>query len=511
MRRIALAASLLILAFASFDAGGITATAQSSPFTFKAWTSPAPNRHTAAGGVAHTAYVTWAGRAMDSIENGKGNIGDPSADAAAFQIVHGIVPRLFAISSNTSWRTLLNPTGAFADQYGNAMHFPFHVKGNGTVRFKYEDISWCVLTPEAPNTVCNNMRLTRPHSSGAWDRVDCTYGWGYDWGADRQKGGGDDVKVCGGTQTERGNFDQTLVDELYFVGMPFAHAADHRYQNSAFPEYADYTLQEVFDDFCKRHNNNSLRKEYGMELSIVASDNNTYKFLVKRPNPEFGQKLQPGKCIPYPPEPQKRSKKAASPPATPKPQVYACEELQKQGYIISAAHGLRSGVQCQAVSAAGIGIAWVLEAGVLAAVDIWGYADQTVKVCFPSSLGQGGLLFLDAGAAPRSVSQLPSTLESGMVCGQTNGAGTLVMVASGAAPPQAESSDDGVTTLSGCMVTTTAVLNFRAAPAGEIMRTLPWPVTLTAVARVDGWFKVDYHGVQGWISADYATTSGTCG
>ena len=298
MKRISLAACFVVLALIQLGAGSAPALAQTSPFSFRAWTSPSPNRHTAAGGVAHNAYLRWVGRALDSIENGKGNIGNPAADAGAYQVVYGIVPRLFAISSNTTWRALINPTGAFADQYGNAMHFPFHVKGDGTVRFKYEDISWCVYTPEAPDTVCNNMRLTRPNSSGAWDRVDCTYGWGYDWGSDRAKGGGDDTKVCGGTQTDRGTYDSTLVDELYYVGMTYAHAADHRYNNTAFPDYADYTVQEVIDDFCKRYNNNSQRKVFGMELSIVASDSNTYKFRVTRPNPEWGLPLQPGQVHP---------------------------------------------------------------------------------------------------------------------------------------------------------------------------------------------------------------------
>ncbi len=61
-----------------------------------------------------------------------------------------------------------------------------------------------------------------------------------------------------------------------------------------------------------------------------------------------------------------------------------------------------------------------------------------------------------------------------------------------------------------CMVTTTDILNFRAAPAGSVIGHIPYNATLTALTQVDGWFKVDYHGQAGWISADYVTKSGDC-
>jgi len=34
---------------------------------------------------------------------------------------------------------------------------------------------------------------------------------------------------------------------------------------------------------------------------------------------------------------------------------------------------------------------------------------------------------------------------------------------------------------------------------------------LTAVARTADWFKVDFHGVKGWISAAFVEPIGTCG
>ncbi len=62
-----------------------------------------------------------------------------------------------------------------------------------------------------------------------------------------------------------------------------------------------------------------------------------------------------------------------------------------------------------------------------------------------------------------------------------------------------------------CRVTTTHVLNFRDGPAGNRIGLVPANATLTASARESSWFKVDYRGVSGWISADYVTTAGVCG
>ena len=75
--------------------------------------------------------------------------------------------------------------------------------------------------------------------------------------------------------------------------------------------------------------------------------------------------------------------------------------------------------------------------------------------------------------------------------------------------------------LTGCMVRTNYIVNFRDAPDGSLLLfvdvwgipndgMLPYDVTLTALARTDAWFKVDYHGTQGWISADYVEPQGNC-
>ena len=64
--------------------------------------------------------------------------------------------------------------------------------------------------------------------------------------------------------------------------------------------------------------------------------------------------------------------------------------------------------------------------------------------------------------------------------------------------------------LANCSVTTTHGLNFRAAPAGERIGSVPENATMPASARTPGWFRIKHRGASGWISADYVTTEGAC-
>ena len=74
--------------------------------------------------------------------------------------------------------------------------------------------------------------------------------------------------------------------------------------------------------------------------------------------------------------------------ATPvKSDPMTCASLSSldNGIEISATHGLDSGVQCQLIGARGIGIKSVIDAGYFKGVDIWGFVEQGVQVCFNAS------------------------------------------------------------------------------------------------------------------------------
>lgn len=185
---------------------------------------------------------------------------------------------------------------------------------------------------------------------------------------------------------------------------------------------------------------------------------------------------------------------------------YFCPDLEARGFKLSATHGFASGVQMRQIGRDGIGDPSVLNDGFLDAVDVWGYAEQGVEVCFP---GTGSLVLLDAATSPRTKMPLNAYMQDGRTCARTSRAGTMVLMA-GQPAPTVTPPPPRNRSLSDCMVTTNYILNFRARPSGDVMEILPHNITLTALGRTANWYRVDNHGVEGWLHADYVTPRGTC-
>ena len=61
-----------------------------------------------------------------------------------------------------------------------------------------------------------------------------------------------------------------------------------------------------------------------------------------------------------------------------------------------------------------------------------------------------------------------------------------------------------------CKLTTTHGLNFRDAPNGSKIGLLPQGAAVWALDSREGWFNVEYDGLNGWIHGDYVTTEGNC-
>ena len=206
----------------------------------------------------------------------------------------------------------------------------------------------------------------------------------------------------------------------------------------------------------------------------------------------------------------KRKRPSATPTITPTPTrgPSTGELLVAQGYRLHATYGLDSGVQFQRLSESGIGIQSVMNMGFIDAIDVWGYVEQGVEVCFPQS---GSIAFVDASTSPRTVAAINWYVDGAYTCAYLEKPGTVVLVQSLPPAPAATATIAPVLGLQNCMVTTTHILNFRDGPGGDSLNiAIPYNVTLTALQRTSGWIKVDYHGTQGWISADYVTTQGTC-
>ena len=175
-----------------------------------------------------------------------------------------------------------------------------------------------------------------------------------------------------------------------------------------------------------------------------------------------------------------------------------------------AVYNANPGSACQLVSGASIGHPDVARANPASVVDVWGWVTPNTQVCFQGS--SGSIRFIDTAAMPRTVATLPTFSMNGMICAAINGPGQVALIADGSAPSaSAPASPVTAQSLSGCMVRTKYNLNFRDAPAGEKIGGVPFDATLTALERTVGWFKVDYHGAQGWIAAMFVEPIGTCG
>ena len=129
------------------------------------------------------------------------------------------------------------------------------------------------------------------------------------------------------------------------------------------------------------------------------------------------------------PRPRKKKKESLppTPTSTPRPAYGASyTALQTEtGMTFEAAYGLDSGVHFRELDGAGIGIQSIIDAGPLAALDVYGYVEQGVEVCFPQI---GRVVFLDARTMPRAITSLPATVKNGMTCAYLNSPGSLVLL-----------------------------------------------------------------------------------
>ena len=175
---------------------------------------------------------------------------------------------------------------------------------------------------------------------------------------------------------------------------------------------------------------------------------------------------------------------------------FICDDIPFEIFIDSGSPDIR----CEIVQISDIDKHPSMNAGIEAAVEIWGNMEQGVEVCIS---GSGSLVFMDTEFTPPAVTRLPLYEERGLLCARINKSGTLVHVAS--------LTEEASIPLTDCLVTTANVLRLRDAADGDVVQALaPFGVTLPARARTAGWFFVEFLGMDGWISAEYVHTAGIC-
>lgn len=188
-----------------------------------------------------------------------------------------------------------------------------------------------------------------------------------------------------------------------------------------------------------------------------------------------------------------------------------CAQLPAGAPVVSATYGLASGVQCTRMDASNIGNLAVIDAGFIDALDVWGYVEQGVEVCFAQL---GSVTFLDAATVPRAISTIDSYGKNGGTCVHLTRAGTAVLVPgapSGATPPviSAPAASQPTTATSatpgGCPVHLTGHLFLRDMPSlqGTVLDAVPRGSNLVSPTRTTFWYQVTYNGRTGWIGHKY--------
>ncbi|MEL6151006.1 MAG: SH3 domain-containing protein [Chloroflexota bacterium] len=207
-------------------------------------------------------------------------------------------------------------------------------------------------------------------------------------------------------------------------------------------------------------------------------------------------------------------------------------------------------------NAGAIGDIGLIRRGVKAAVEVSGVTGGVdgggivsfggdVQVCLR---GTGIFIYRSAVDNPRiSVAQPAVTreLETGaFTCAIIGTTGTAILIEGDAAPaaddtgvpvvtqteiivnedgeevevevqlPQTTTTVGGAVSLSGCRVTTTAMVRMRTEPdtSSDIITRLPFEVSLQALARTSDsdWFNVIYGNESGWVSSTYLSESAGC-
>jgi hypothetical protein len=126
-------------------ASGIASTSMAS-VTIEVIPSLAPN------GWGSPSFAGYESNAVYAIEHGLSAYGDPTSPT-----YYQAAPSVLPISANivtgfASWLGQANPTGAFAGEEGNRLHFGVHILGNGT-KFSISQLYFSATSGDADNTL----------------------------------------------------------------------------------------------------------------------------------------------------------------------------------------------------------------------------------------------------------------------------------------------------------------------------------------------------------------------
>lgn len=169
-------------------------------------TSFAPNFFTS------PSWGTYANKAINSLENGLGDLGDRNVDPTAYEILAdgtAVLPTELVVTGFSSWRGIADQSSPFDNERGNRVHFGIHIVGDGSTKFRLADLSSEISSGDG-----NQLGFVSSFASTDYSAIR----FGIDYGANMVKGGGDDTIIDSGSGTQ-------FVDEFVYVGSGNAYDA----------------------------------------------------------------------------------------------------------------------------------------------------------------------------------------------------------------------------------------------------------------------------------------------
>jgi hypothetical protein len=139
-------------------------------------------------------FADYQSNAVTAIVSNASTHGDPSSPAYYEKITGPISVATAIVTGFPSWRGDANVSGAYANEYGNRVTFGVDITSTTGSQFSISQLSFSAATDDATNS------LGFSYAAGAYN-----YSAGYVgilYGTDGQKGGGDDVYITSGLNTQ---------------------------------------------------------------------------------------------------------------------------------------------------------------------------------------------------------------------------------------------------------------------------------------------------------------------
>lgn len=152
-------------------------------------------------------FPGWESNSLSALQNSSTSQGDPTLPSYYSQIPNGANIFAWLVTDFNSWNNKANPGTvfgpAFAGEFGNRLYFNLHITTGPEVQFSISQLSFTATTSDPGNFLGYSITAGTFNYSNAFV--------GLNYGPNGVPGGGDDVYITTGPNTQ-------LVNELFARG-----------------------------------------------------------------------------------------------------------------------------------------------------------------------------------------------------------------------------------------------------------------------------------------------------